>query len=100
VADSFPYCSLLEKSHVTDPFDSSNKVAVITGPPAAPGRAIAKRMEELGAKIIISSRPDNLFIMMQLKLQRFEGEKWVVFGNLIDTWASKGWSKGACASRK
>lgn len=40
-------------------FDMSNKVAVITGSTKGIGRAIAERMVEHGAKVVISSRKQD-----------------------------------------
>ena len=39
-------------------FDLSDKVAVITGSTKGIGRAIAERMAEHGAKVVISSRSE------------------------------------------
>ena len=41
---------------VSSLFDLSNKVAVITGSSRGIGRAIAERMAEYGAKVVVSSR--------------------------------------------
>ena len=41
---------------MSDLFDLTGKVALITGSSKGIGRAIAERMSEFGAKVVVSSR--------------------------------------------
>ena len=47
-------------------FDLTGKVAVITGPPSI-GKAMAQRMAEHGAKVVISSRKADIAIKSPAK---------------------------------
>src|SRR2546421_3778630 len=58
-------------------FDMSGKVAVITGSSKGIGRAIAERMAEHGAKVVISSRKADACERVAAEIRANGGEAFV-----------------------
>lgn len=59
---------------MTDPFDLAGKVAVITGSSRGIGRAIAERLAQRGARVVISSRKQDVCDSVAAAINAEHGE--------------------------